>query len=192
MKKFLSVAFGVVLVATTFFIGGAKTASAANPPSIYDYDIESLISRIAKVAKQFDVNLSGKNYFTYGKDKGRYCVINIGDGKNAYIGFRLNADNSVRYAYVGINDIHDKKSLKDLTFGLIFMFSNVEIETRDYQALTDEMVEYIDYVKKNNLDVSKISKKFTRYCPSINKDVYLRVHAINEGKGVQFRLGADS
>lgn len=192
MKNFLSVAFGVIMVATTFFIGGgAKTANAANPPSIYDYHVEYLINNINQELKEYaGLDTWGKHYFNYGKDNAPFCLMYVGDSKNQYIGFRLNADNTVRYAYFGINDLHVEK-IKLYFIGCMASISyGVDLNYKEVNDLFNQMGEYIHYYTKNNSDMSSVNKRFTRFCPSINKNVYLSLIAVNDGKGLQIILGA--
>ena len=188
MKKFFVILSAAIIISMPFF----ATANAASQLSIYDYDVENLISKIDKAIKDYDIKLWGKNYFTHGKDKGRYCLIYVGSNKELHMGFRLNSDNSVRYSYVGISDINsNRKYLKDLMIVFVSLSKNIGMDLKDYQALVSEMNDYIDYCEKNNVSLSNANKKFHRFCPSINKNVYLELLGKNNGKGMTFTLGAE-
>ena len=187
MKKFFVVVLAALIISASSFL----SASAATQPSIYEYDVEYLVDYISKYLKDgSDVDTWGKHYFNYGKNKIPYCVMYVGDNKNQYIGFRLNSDRTVLYAYYVIADESKQKRSKEYpgqsaaAIGL-----GVGLKVSEIMNLWEQAIEYIEYYNKNNLDWSKLNKTFYKFCPSINKNVYMRIRA-NNGKGWAIIIGA--
>ena len=193
MKKFFVVVLAAIITAASFFADvGIKSASAATSVSIYDYDVEYLIDYINKYLNDnFEVDTWGKSYFNYGKNNAPYCLMYVGDNKNQYIGFRLNSDRTVLYAYYGISDESIQKRSKDHRGQSIAAIGfGVGLKSSEITNLLEQALEYIEYYNKNNLDWSKLNKYFYKFCPSINKNVYLKIQYINNGKGFQMTVGA--
>ncbi len=200
MKKLFIFSFGILMAATTFFLGfGAKYASAK--PPLFTGMVH--VAQTTVVHRLFHYNddkiKTWNNHVSKEDDGTSYWFMYFGDSdekasksEDNLFAYRVNADNTVAYMYIMVKNVSKdpKKDIRLSNAHKVFdeMCLGIGMRPSEIEGL---WLQLALYGSKTNYDFFADEKTFYQYCGSIDRNVYFNFKPIGNHTGIRLMLGVD-